>query len=281
MTKFMIDTTNGKETIKTIINILSNEIKRYYFGILFFVITLSTQSLNFYEMNIPFWVRLLIVLLISILLSYFQKKDEERKETSIRTELDFQYKVIFNLLAKAIDDMSGVLLDKKINDRYYLSQLLIYIQKGVEGILIENNIQVGSLTVNLMQLKDNMLITNGYSVELPGRNHKDLEYDATNPNPGAPMAVYERGIIYIKDNKKKRIRKYFIGKPYRSFFSIPIFENQNEKTGRVIAVLNVDSSKKNQFVSIKFISEKIFPAINPFLTILQVLYNNNKVLSYK
>ena len=129
MTKFTIDTTNGKETIKTIINILSNEIKRYYFGILFFVITLSTQSLNFYEMNIPFWVRLLIILLISILLSYFQKKDEERKETSIRTELDFQYKVIFNLLAKAIDDMSGVLLDKKINDRYYLSQLLIYILK--------------------------------------------------------------------------------------------------------------------------------------------------------
>ena len=56
-------------------------------------------------------------------------------------------------------------------------------------------------------------------------------------------------------------------------------ENQNEKTGRVIAVLNMDSSEKNQFVSSKFIREKIFPAINPFLTILQVLYNNNKVQS--
>jgi hypothetical protein len=93
MTKFTIDTTNGKETIKTIINILSNEIKRYYFGILFFVITLSTQSLNFYEMNIPFWVRLLIILLISILLSYFQKKDEERKEK----KQVFEPNLIFNI----------------------------------------------------------------------------------------------------------------------------------------------------------------------------------------
>ncbi|MGB4596247.1 MAG: hypothetical protein WBI14_10145 [Anaerolineaceae bacterium] len=224
------------------------------------------------------WIKILIFMVGCFVIVILQNRIQEQELVGVRAELDFQYEVTFNLSAQAIYDMSEVVVNAKTLDYSYLKQLLLYFEKSVIGILEANSMQVGRIGVNLMLPKEDTLVLYLFGLDLPFRKHVQLPCDCNNPLPGAPEAKTSRKIQYVQDTTNKQIKVYFQNKAYKSFLSIPIFKNEIEEEGEVIAVLNIDSTMKKQFGSMKFVMMKVYPALKPLLTTIQVLHNNDKIV---
>jgi hypothetical protein len=209
---------------------------------------------------------------IPIPLTYLaiQNKKSERKR--IRTELDFQYEVAFKFAGKAVYDLQNVIIADHLDNHEYLKQLLQYLTYTVESILKENDIESDSLSANIMVPEGEGLKILVFGLDLP--NRKIIFLPCNNGLPGAPEAYKTKKITYVKDTSQRIHGGLFENPEYKSFFSIPITENDND--GNVFAVINIDSHIKNQFKSYKFISDKIYPALSPIISLMKILYKIDK-----
>jgi len=115
-----------------------------------------------------------------------------------------------------------------------------------------------------------MLKLTYFGLDLPNRALIDVPLDPNDIWPGGPEAYYSKEITYVDDTKSRKYRRFFHNPAYDSFISLPIL--RNEIDGEIVAIINIDSDIKNQFVSKKFISEKIFPALIPTIALIKVLH---------
>ena len=222
-----------------------------------------------------------IGLFIPVGQTFINGKLQQKERERIRSELDFQYKIAFSLSAKAIYEFGINLQVDEKKTHAYLILLVNYINSTVKSVLIENGLlsieEEGSISTNIMVPTTKGLLLIAFDLLLPGRKYKVLPIDENDPMPGAPSAYVKRELQYVKDTQHKSVKQYFESPKYRSFFSIPILLNDLDDDCPVIAVINIDNVSRDKFKSIKFIEEKILPAVNPLITIVQLLYNIDKL----
>jgi hypothetical protein len=190
------------------------------------------------------------------------------------------HKVIFELTSVAIDQCRDLLFSLDGSSLNYKKEILQYIQKIMILIIKEHNLPDGDISTNYMLKMGNSLRLVEFDLKTKNRKKIDVAiYDDLNkPLPGAPKAIVTGEIVYMENKHKAKYLGFFKDKPYGSFFSCPICD----QNGEYFAVINIDSTKINQFKSLGFIKEKIIPTITPMISLLQMEYNidkkgNNKV----
>lgn len=90
--------------------------------------------------------------------------------------------------------------------------------------------------------------------------------------PGAPQAIEENKIYYIKDTHSKELAAFFRNKSYRSILSIPLISGSNK-----IGVINIDSEEISAFGKIEKFEKEVIPLISPQIDTIKKLIQNTKV----
>lgn len=249
---------------------LQSFVAYYFYMILYSLYNLILKNEGLHNLHL---LQILGMILFPIPLTYLYyqaKKDKKPTED----KLDFPYELTFKFSGNSIYDIAEV-ISKEMPVNHYLEKLLSNITFSIRGILEENHIATEMICANIILPENDELVIKAFGPTNANRKYIKIPINKVNPVPGAPDAYVNNDFRYIPDTKSKKYRKNFSSNEYRSFFSIPITEN--EADGPVIAVINVDSCKQNQFVSLKFISESIFPALNPFLELIKILRKLNKI----
>lgn len=190
------------------------------------------------------------------------------------------FKVITDSIGGAIEQLTEM-KSKNIKEKQHIVyELLKYIEKVVKIILEIEGYETGEFCANLMIKNDQGKLEILYfGTFLSGREKLQLQIDTSNPMPGAPEAYVFRKTMYIDDTTSIKFSKYFDkDKSYRSIISIPVLNIDKE----VIAIINIDSTKINQFISGDFVSKRIVPIITPFIDLLKLekenIINNNSTI---
>jgi hypothetical protein len=181
---------------------------------------------------------------------------------------------------KLIYDCFGGALIQLINLRYqppgqrasFINELLKYVEKVVCLILKGMGNTPGEVCANLMIKKNNpeRLELQYFGTFLSGRKKITLPIDPSSIMPGAPEAYIYGKVAYVDNTLSPKHKDFFDeAKPYRSIVSVPIPSPDDG----IVAVLNIDSSTPYQFVSTDVIAKKILPAVSPFVSLLQLIWD--------
>lgn len=84
--------------------------------------------------------------------------------------------------------------------------------------------------------------------------------------PGAPKAIEENTIQYIKDTQSKTFSQFFANKNYKSIISIPLTAGKKK-----IGVVNIDSVETNAFGKLEAFKKETYPLIQPQLDTIKKL----------
>lgn len=187
-----------------------------------------------------------------------------RKEVALRDQ-----KLIYDCFGGAIERLIEVKRESESDGKWFVSDILVYFEKVVGLVLKNDGIRSGELCANLMLKRTNPLRLSlvYFGTALGGREKLDIQIDARNRRPGAPEAFDTGKVAYIDNTMGRKYKRFFDeNKPYRSILSIPICNLKSV----VFSVLNIDSSLPDQFISTDYISKRILPVINPFISIIQL-----------
>ena len=232
-------------TMQTMVAIQSIRLKPFQWGVIAFFSILSVAALSFRE-------HLMLM--------------RRRKLISGRV-------VITNLIGGIINryrEVRGKSKEERIN---YLKEVLRGIEKALEAILKDNGYHVGEIVANIMVIDINRtnLILKCFGTYTQGRKRITLpiKNHVGDVLPGAPSAYTYNEIIYINNTLDPKYQGFFKNdKPYRSIISIPVVSDPGNGYGEVVAVVNIDSTEPDQFVSTDFIAKRIYPDIQPFIMLL-------------
>lgn len=108
-----------------------------------------------------------------------------------------------------------------------------------------------------------------WGTRLAGREPIDIKIDSN--LPGATQAVAKGCISYIKDTQHPKIEEHFKGKTYRSIVSIPL-----RKGGKIVGVVNIDSTEANLFKNEKLFEKTIIPLISGQLEVIKSLISSRE-----
>lgn len=276
-----------------------------FLGLFTFQVNPDTKISTIAGLN---WIRIGIITGLSLgiaTLNYVIESNKKKKEKNeeieriktefekVRTELDAQYDYAFKFANYCIFNLHDVIGKEKPDTISYIETLLTNMAQVSIFILDANKIENNSLiTASLMVkrpvdeidlLKCKLEIAAFGPKGRPGRrmrklpfyrNQEDKEND--NPLPGAPTAFCKKETVYIEDTTNSVYGGLFESKEYKSFLSIPITENETDG-GDVFAVINIDSPYINQFQDLEFFSQKISPALRPFIALIKVLHKINQI----
>lgn len=161
------------------------------------------------------------------------------------------------------------------NDSMFVN-ILEKVQKSVELILEENQIQKGIISVNLMFYKEepSSLYIKYYAEKFDGHGELDfsLPVDFDKPQDGGPYAFVYKKNIYIPDTTESKFNVYINessgNQKVASFISLPIWDDNK----KAILILNIDSDLKNQFMSEEFLKVQLYPRLKYFIYCLRLLY---------
>lgn len=242
--------------------------KRFIFTFLVFAATfffnnlIREKTLNAIT-PLEWWINLFGPIVLTAF-TYFK---EEKAKATTKNNL-FDHKVIFEMTSSAIQKVFNLIgQNNHNNNENYLKDQLQYLQKTVEIILKEHNIDRGIISSNCMIATGNNLALESFDCDSIKRKKITLPIDQNRILPGAPEAFIKGEVVYVPDIRSNSISHHFPkNSNYLSFFSIPI----SDIHGNIFAVLNIDSTKKNQFKNIGFINNKIIPAITPIISLIQL-----------
>lgn len=254
------------------------------------------------------WMRIGIIFGLSFLIAsgnYFSETSKKKREKNeeiekirtefekVRTELDVQYDYAFKFANYCIFNLTEIIGKEKPDVISYIEPLLTNIAQISIFILDANKIKNNSLITACLMVKrpieEKNLIKSHLEIIAfgprgrPGRRMRKLQFyrnqeemEKDNPLPGAPTAFCRRETVYIEDTTNALYGGIFESKEYKSFISIPITENETD-SGDVFAVINIDSPYTNQFQDLEFFSQKISPALRPFIALIKVLHKINQI----
>lgn len=228
------------------------------------------------------WWQLLLAIVGAFLTAIILLSIENKAINARVLELDFQYETTFEYISLSLESLLPFTLKGEMDKDYCIEKILLYISASVECILKENGIDYleNSICSNLMVYKDNTLHLTHFDLDRKGRNYIHLDVNCSNPDFGAPEAFCTNSYKYIDDVKRGKYKKKFISRPYNSIVSFPLeMTDYVNKTSEVFGVVNIDSKSKKQFGSPKFIEHRIKPALDPFLSMFNVLFYNGIITS--
>jgi hypothetical protein len=175
--------------------------------------------------------------------------------------------LIFTTTAKAIEKINNVIQSPDFGNNEYKKEILNYLHRITELVLEVNNVTCGNISTNIMELIDGKLQIIEFDLETTDRVKKvDLSIDPSQNKPGAPKAYNTKEVTYISDTDARDVKEHFIGKPYKCILSIPVIDQDKD----VIAIINIDSSLKNQFKNIDFYYSKMESVITPLLSLIKL-----------
>jgi hypothetical protein len=93
--------------------------------------------------------------------------------------------------------------------------------------------------------------------------------------PGAPEAIEQEKINYIKDTQSKELANLFRNKSYRSILSIPLISGSKK-----IGVINIDSEEESAFGKIEKFKKEVIPLISPQIDTIKKLIPNTKEIEH-
>lgn len=176
------------------------------------------------------------------------------------------HRFAFSIMSGAITQLKTTIFRTNQSQINNLQDMLLRIQKVVVMILKEYSIKDGYISVNYMKRDGNKLVIEEWDgAKTVDHIGIDLYVDINNPLCGAPSACVKKSVQYINNTESKSYREYFHNNRYKSFFSLPVLNSQQD----VIGVINVDSDRKNQFKNKSFIIETIKPVIEPIVTLIE------------
>ena len=283
---------NKPQTRDPFWRILGAKILRWFLDIVApFFIVFFPPSLGLYLRTsdfslFSFWNVSGIVAIAGIitLLQYLVRSAEKRK---VKMELDQQYKTAFSLSSQSIYDLHAHIKKATNNGAIpqYISELRLNLSETVKAILEANLIQNNTITANLMIEHPSVAGSQRYleivafGPKRPHREKKNIPLTdklETTTKPGAPVSFLSGKTIYTDDTTKPEYVGLFNTDEYKSFFSIAI-RDSDTNTGKVFAVLNVDSDRVGHFTDIDFINSKIYPALTPGIALIKLLRKTGQI----
>jgi hypothetical protein len=175
--------------------------------------------------------------------------------------------LLFILIGAAIDAGISYIFSSDNGTSNYRKELLQYIQKIVELVLKESRKATGNISANMMIREGGALTLIEFDIKTVYRKSIQLPIDPACILPGAPEACIKKKITYVHNTQAKDVIQFFSKDVYyKSFFSIPIMDSNQE----VWAVINIDSTEKDQFVNLSYINDTIFKAITPIISLINL-----------
>lgn len=236
-------------------------------------LVIRDEGFSGFTVNRLIWI--LIFSLITTLINYYIKEKAKKKEQrEIESRLDIQYDMAFRYSSLSIYNLFELFYDRPQTESY-IGDLLFNISEIVRLILEANDIEVDTITANIMTVSSKSQSQKYLEIlaigpKRPGRRKRELLLSENNPSPGAPTAFINNTIVYISDITAQEYKGIFDNREYKSFVSIPISENEDD--GNRFAILNIDSPIVNQFESEAVFNEKIYPALKPSIALIKVLH---------
>jgi len=231
---------------------------------LFFTILIRESDLKKY--SVTEW---LIIFLSPVILTTCTFLKENFFNKSKKEEL-IDNRVIFETTSQAIFDIREVLYHIDHREMNYLKESLARIQRIIELKLKQNDISVGEISVNFMEKQGDCLKIK--EIDVKTSRHDTGVLPLTQRQPGAPQAYLDNKIKYINNTNARNYKEFFKNKRYNSLFSIPVCDSSK----CVFGVINVDSSEKDQFVNLEFITETLKPSIEPIIYLIELNHFINK-----
>jgi len=229
------------------------------------------------NLKIDSWIIIFVAPIVIIIFNSLQQKKKLGKKI-------IHHLIIYRLMGSAINDLikktpwikNSVGRIKKHYRREYRIQLLTRIAKAIEIIIREAGVEVGQIGANYMIVdKDSMTLI--WDTDTPSyayRENKSLPINQNFPLPGAPSAYITATPVYINNTLSPEMRQYFDKyNDYRSRISYPIIDESNI----VYAVVNIDSTVSDQFISREFVGDYITPIIQPFM---DLFYLKRKIAKF-
>jgi len=264
-------------------------------GFLVFIATILSSICSAVDLSLLKWYIWVAIVLGSGLAGLVSGAAKHLEAKQSEYELDAQYLGTFANTSKSVFDFYRLLVEPKLTNEDYLIELLNYINDNVKAILdanavIDNDLMTTTLMIedyigqeNSKVLKLIAFAPNHHLNRIKGKfpvgneykSSKTEKYEPGDTLPGAPTTYWVNLIDYVENIASPKYEKveYFKDRPYKSFFSVPITENEDGgKQDKVFAVLNVDSPKENHFVSYDFIVDKIYPALRPQIALIKLMH---------
>lgn len=264
-------------TIGKVLSILKKKVSdwivlnRYKYFVIFIPVLLGTTVVS--NLQIHWALELLIIAVGCAIVLILDDIVEKKKSFEISLKLDLQYAIAFDLASKATHNLADI-VQAGVKNISYNRDILTYISRSVALILSESSAEVGQISTNVMLPINNYLTIVLFDTNWAHRSYLRLFIPSSKKKLFGARKAYKKGqIAYVPDTSRLIYGNQFNGKPYRSFISIPVFENEDD-TGQVIAIINIDSSIENQFVNISAFKSKILRAITPLITVVRVLTKN-------
>lgn len=209
----------------------------------------------------------LIIIIINYIRNILSNNSSERK---VR-----QNKVVLTSINSIINLFSGYDFASAEHKKDYYEKVLIFIQRIMKDVLRQEGVEDGTICANLMEVDEvnSKLVIRYMGAPTDGHGKYNLCLDLNHENPaiGAPSVFFTKDMMYI-DNTELEEYKTFLKKEstanVKSFISIPIFEDEDEE--KIYAILNIDSDKVEQFVSIDFIKKILYPEIKVFTSLVKL-----------
>lgn len=279
-----IEMKSFNEKIKSAWSALFSYVKKIYKQ--FFIALIASLGSAFLANDFSFeallWWQWLLAIVSALITAIIISSIENKAENDRVLDLDFQYETTFEYISLSLESLLPFTLKREMDKDYCIEKILLYISASVECILKENGIDYleNSICSNLMVYKDNALHLTHFDLDRKGRNYIHLDVNCSHPDFGAPEAFSTNSFKYIDDVKRGKYKKKFIGRPYNSIVSFPLeMTDYVNKTSEVFGVVNIDSKSTKQFGSPKFIEHRIKPALDPFLSMFNVLFYNGIITS--
>ncbi len=215
------------------------------------------------------WKRAFIFPVILLFVTYIRENINTRKREN---KLKHQ-KVFYNTLGGVIDQMVACVTECPDDSNHTIAKILIAAEKITKLTIESNGWEPGNLCANLMKpikYRGTRLKIKHFGTRWPERGRTELKVDLERPTPGAVEAFLFKSATYVNNTESTQFKDFFPDdRPYKSIISIPIIDNKEE----VYVIMNIDSDRKDAFVSRDFISKKILVKLRPLTSLLFLLEN--------
>jgi hypothetical protein len=217
------------------------------------------------------WLRAVIVPFFILIIAYIRENIiTKRKEKKLKYQ-----KVYYSSLGGVIDQIVECLDGCPDDTRNTISHILlaaesvtkltINLYSGSEVVLFANlmiPVKYGGVTT--LRIKH-------FGTRWTDRGRTKLLVNYEKPTPGAVEAYIYKKVAYINNTESEKFKEYIPeNRPYKSIISIPIVNKKN----KVCAIMNIDSSTKDAFISKDFIEKDILDKLKPIISLLLLLKND-------
>lgn len=223
------------------------------------------------------WIKAAIAVLVVVVADYAKDlyRDRRQLKQSNKAVGDTFHHLAAaqrNFLTKATSKLDGDARKEAFEDG------LSHIEHITEIMYGKSRSNGEKITANLMIYRTQKgsgkkLTISFWGTRLTGRKDRTLKVDQSNLGPGAPRCATEDQWQYIADTHAKAVAAWFPERPdYRSIISIPV----STQDGRVLAVLNIDSTVKDAFQSLDTAKQKLKGPLEAILvTFRHILLHQN------